>query len=130
MYERWGRISCLRIYHKPLMIRRSDGTEYVGDNYGGPKVMSLRCECGYEWEQETATFPGRRKMRSCMRPECEFTPRPKQKRPRGRQGYAVCVYLSHDTTNMVRMVSVDRNLTFSKALDEMIREHTVASLLN
>src|SRR4051812_44355370 len=92
---RWGNLTMLDIYYKPLMIRNPDGTEYVGDNRGGPRVMLLRCDCGHEWEVPVKTFPGRRKLRSCMRPECAFTPRPKPKLFR-LHGATYSMYLTED----------------------------------
>jgi hypothetical protein len=127
----WGHLTHLDSYRKPLMIRNSDGTEYVGDTHGGPRVMLLRCECGQEFEVKESEFPGRRKLKSCMRPECPFThPKPKTKREPGRHGVAVCVYLASDTFDYVSKLGVEKGFNFSKILNELIREHMLRKLLD
>jgi hypothetical protein len=129
--NRWGNLTLVgNAYYKPLIIKRSDGTEYIGDNQGGPRVMKLRCDCGFEWEQEVAKFPGRRRMRNCMRPQCQFTKPAEKPKPIRSHGATYSMYLTDDVAAHLKAFAAETGLSFSKAANEIIRRHAVQKLLD
>ncbi len=126
--DRWGHIFRESIYRKPIMALGLGGHEYVASTHG-PQVWILKCDCGYTWEIAAADFPGRRALRSCGRSECPHTSRERTLKIKER-GSSYSVYLAQSISNQVAAYAKVENISFSKALRELVHEGLVAKLIN
>jgi len=100
----WGHLKEVETGRETVTATTLDGKVYeTGER--GPVFFVLECDCGYRFKVTKATFPGKRKMRSCV----DFDPGregvclhskpqlPKPKRPLGRpagisRGLAKSIY--------------------------------------
>ena len=116
--QRWGHVKFLRSYRTPLWINSPKGP-YIGDTQGGPRVMELRCDCGHVFTIPVDDFPGRRKLKSCNRPECPHTARPEPPRePKAQAHWTLTVSI----LEVVSGFATAKKLTPSKAAEILLRE--------
>lgn len=124
----WGHICKEDAYYKPIMALDHHGNEYIANTHG-PFMWKLKCECGHQWEIEADDFPGRRKLRSCGRPECPHTLRDEP--PRIKEAKAVYTsYMSCSTMDRVVEYAKANRLSKSAALERLLVEGLVSKLVN
>jgi hypothetical protein len=114
---RWGHIQRLSAKHAALYEIGPNGP-YEADPEGGPMTWRLRCDCGHEWDLLAMDFPGKKRLRSCGRPECPFTPGVRLKRHKAIEEKRVSINVSvpaHVAANL-RQYADSRNLNFSQAV--------------
>jgi len=126
--DHWGHVALIRTWRVPIMAKTVWGEEYVADTYG-PALWLLRCDCGLEWEIPKEDFPGRRILKSCGRPLCPYTPKPKFK-AQGQRGRTYTVYLTHEHGAWLQSKATAANMSFSGYLDEHIRQLIADELIN
>ena len=102
-------------YRKPLV------EEGFIDSAGGPRMLKLRCDCGYEWEIEADAFPGRRRLKNCGRMGvCPYVPIPKlKKRPEDRV-MSQSITLPISIVNQIAAFARKKDFNFSRACAELI----------
>src|SRR3990167_8180776 len=72
--RRWGHLTLKEVRRSPRVYRDAEGNPYEGGDYD-PDIWVLLCECGREFEIRETEFPGRRRMRSCGKADCEYSAR-------------------------------------------------------
>lgn len=127
---RWGNLTLLEEHRAPLVLT-ADGKSYVADTKWGPRLMWLRCDCGFEFTLKKTDFPGRRVMRDCNRPECPYASArvaraDAKNRPRRRHAERVgsthSVYLSDAYSQYLRDYARKRGISFSAAFEHAVEE--------
>ena len=126
--QHWGNVTLLRSYHAPLYLPDPNGGMYLADTKGGPLMMELECDCGHRWEILQQTYPGRRKLRNCGRPECRFS-HPKPPKLQKQHGISTSIYVDFDVFVALSDYARDHHLNFSQATNEVCRKGLVAQLL-
>jgi len=122
--RRWGHITLLDMSHLPLVARDYTGKEYIADTRGGPLVWNMECDCGIVFSIPDDQFPGKRKLKSCGRPECPFTPKPKPKRQLpGQQGTSVSLYLNRSLENQLLVYAGVWRTSLSGAIGAILKAY-------
>lgn len=67
----WGNIQRLRVFAEPELDNDQYGNQYETGRMH-PTQWELQCKCGHVWTIFEHDFPGRRQLRDCGRPECEY----------------------------------------------------------
>lgn len=67
----WGHLRFLGERQEEIVRKDEHGKEYGSGEYH-PPVLDLICDCGYDFSILKSSFPGKRKMRTCGRPVCEY----------------------------------------------------------
>jgi hypothetical protein len=124
----WAHLTFVRRYRVPIIEIGSGGTPYVADTHG-PWHMELECECGHMFSMPESAFPGRRKLKSCGRPECPHTKPDKLSRAPRERGVALSVYLSLDIAQRLKDESDRQRISFSKLVESIAREYFLRQLV-
>lgn len=126
----WGHLQLLDTRRVPIMgTDYRTGLPYVMDTHG-PITMFFRCDCGFEFTMERSQFPGRRRLKYCMRPECQYAPKPRTKRDRSDPGKMQSVYLHESLIEQVHAWAAKRDMTYSAAIRELVLKGLVNDLVD
>ena len=128
---RWGNVSQMAEFRMPVLGRNvMTGETYITDSQG-PWAWRLRCDCGYEWEINRGSFPGRRKLKSCGRPECPHGKQPKRapREPKEPRGAAHSIYLSQSQEGWLREYGKRNGCGLSKAIADLVAKAMVEELV-
>jgi hypothetical protein len=129
--DHWGHVTLLSSFRGPLYLTGPGGKPYVADTHGGPQMLRLRCDCGFEWEIERQQFPGRRKLRSCGRKECTALPQKPPETTFHEKKVSICISIPTDMVALVEQFRIKMSLkNFSRATEALIREALIARIIN
>lgn len=114
----WAHLKLLRTYREPVYVPGPKGVPYPSQAQS-PAMLELQCDCNHVFSIRRDQFPGKRRLKSCGRLQCPYTPRPKAPR---RPTVLVHWTIPVDLQELVADLARARGLTASKAAMLMLRE--------
>jgi hypothetical protein len=118
----WGHVTLLKQERAPQVAKDDQGNEYVSDTHG-PMTMYFRCDCGRDFSHLRSEFPGRRFLRHCGHPDCEFGPKPKPRRVPGQKGQSITLYIQREALNQIYPLSEIWGISASATISEIIKRY-------
>jgi hypothetical protein len=101
----WGYLRLLEERREPVMRQDLHGVEYDSGEEG-PTLWDLLCACGHEFTIRKRDFPGKRRMRTCGRDECQYAQYEHVHRPRG-PAFASPQAVKQENTRLKTLLSTE-----------------------